>query len=403
MSEAYSYAFDDTSNTVDASRTNEVKKDSPSQRTDMPSNTSEAPASSNTSHDTLISTAYLGHHKTTATDSAAATTLHATSALTSGSDPISSTTCATINICTSADDGAVGSVGAMSNNTTNTDLIGQNSSVGIDTSIDADIIGATTDDGNIEDLASPPPLDRISNFRGKKKRKDVIQESILDATTSKSVLATNGSNNITGPAYTPKRPKVINLESYESTTIFPTNDGVSAEDSHHSSETSMNSFLKKISTIIPYPIHMPKRAACVNEKLTSFLDVVDLTSKPCCGYLYMLRMVDPVSRYGHVVVLKSMSKDDFFYSFNRLMTVVRVKPHTLFNSAVISFVSEVANNYPSVQFVLGEHNSSMKAERELFLLQLDKWVREKNNWVTGAAVIQAVTNTLPILKLHEDI
>ena len=101
-SEAYSYAFDDTSNTVDASRTNEVKKDSPS-RTDMPSNTSEAPASSNTSHDTLISTAYLGHHKTTATDSAAATTLHATSALTSGSDPISSTTCATINICTSAD------------------------------------------------------------------------------------------------------------------------------------------------------------------------------------------------------------------------------------------------------------------------------------------------------------
>ena len=118
---------------------------------------------------------------------------------------------------------------------------------------------------------------------------DVIQESILDATTSKSVTATNGSKNITGPAYTPKRPKVINLESYEATTIFPTNDGVSAEDnSHDSSETSMNSFLKKISTIIPCPIHMPKCAACVNEKLTSFFDVVDLTSKPCCGYLYML-------------------------------------------------------------------------------------------------------------------
>jgi hypothetical protein len=98
-----------------------------------------------------------------------------------------------------------------------------------------------------------------------------------------------------------------------------------------------------------------------------------------------------------------MSKDDFFYSFNRLMTVVRVKPHTLFYSSLISFVSEVANNYPSVQFVLGEHNSSMKAERELFLLQLEKWVREKSNWVTGAAVIQAVTNTLPIPTLHEDI
>jgi hypothetical protein len=45
----------------------------------------------------------------------------------------------------------------------------------------------------------------------------------------------------------------------------------------------------------------------------------------------------------------------------------------------------------------------MKAERELFLLQLEKWVREKSNWVTGAAVIQAVTNTLPIPTLHEDV
>jgi hypothetical protein len=149
----------------------------------------------------------------------------------------------------------------------------------------------------------------------KKNAKDVIQESILDATTSKSVTATIGSTKITGPAHTPKRPKVINLESYESTTILPTNDGVSAENnSHDSSCTSMNTFLKKISTIIPYPIHMPKRAPCVNVKLTSFLDVIDLTLKPCCGYLYMLQMVDPVSRYGHMVVLKSMPKEDFFTS-----------------------------------------------------------------------------------------
>jgi hypothetical protein len=38
----------------------------------------------------------------------------------------------------------------------------------------------------------------------------------------------------------------------------------------------------------------------------------------------------------------------------------------------------------------------MRDERELFLLQLDKWIKENKNWVTGATVVQAVTNTLPI-------
>jgi hypothetical protein len=108
----------------------------------MPSNTSKAPASSNASHDMLIPTAFLGYHTTTVTDSAASTAPHATSVLTSASDPIYSTTCATINICTSTDNGAVGSVGAMNNNTTITDLIGPNSSDDIDTSVDADIITA---------------------------------------------------------------------------------------------------------------------------------------------------------------------------------------------------------------------------------------------------------------------
>ena len=84
---------------------------------------------------------------------------------------------------------------------------------------------------------------------------------------------------------------------------------------------------------------MWKRDPSEDVKLTSFLDVIDLTSKPCCGYSYLLRMVDPVSRYGHVVVLKSMLKDDIFYSLRRLMVVSRVKPETLYFSSLISFVS----------------------------------------------------------------
>ncbi len=63
---------------------------------------------------------------------------------------------------------------------------------------------------------------------------------------------------ITGPSHTPKRPKVINLDSYESTTKLGTIDCVSAEanSTHNSSSTTMNSFLKKISPIIQIPIHL---------------------------------------------------------------------------------------------------------------------------------------------------
>jgi hypothetical protein len=43
----------------------------------------------------------------------------------------------------------------------------------------------------------------------------------------------------------------------------------------------------------------------------------------------------------------------------------------------------------------------MNNERDLFLKQLNKWIKSNNNWVTGAAVVQAVTNTLPIPPPHD--
>jgi hypothetical protein len=38
----------------------------------------------------------------------------------------------------------------------------------------------------------------------------------------------------------------------------------------------------------------------------------------------------------------------------------------------------------------------MNNERELFMVQLNKWIDSEKNWVCGVSVIQAVTNTLPI-------
>jgi hypothetical protein len=171
--------------------------------------------------------------------------------------------------------------------------------------------------------------------------------------------------------------------------------------SDESSSTSIPTLLKAISNVIPYSIKIWSHT-CTDINLSSFLDIVDLSTTPCCVFLYLLRMVDPVSRYGHVLPLKSSSAEDILEALSRLMMVCRVKPTTLYYSSSLSFVCDVSNQYPSVDFVLHEHNETMNNERELFLTQLNIWVNSNSHWVSDAAVVQAVTNTLPIPPPPQD-
>ena len=267
-----------------------------------------------------------------------------------------------------------------------------------------------------DDVVSPPFLDRISsNLRSTKStRKPVTQKynkkvAASIVMSSKKGVANNNCSftnerhgNSLSITQTPKRPKYIDLDNYESTAVPSLKDNSSSDDmgSHESSTTSIPSILQAISNVIPYPVKVWSHT-CTDITLSSYLDVVDLSATPCCGYLYMLRMVDPVSRYGHVVPLKSSSSDNIIDALNRLMMVCRVKPTTLFYSPSLSFVADVSNQYPSVQFVEREHNETMNLERDLFLKQLNKWIKSNHNWVTGAAVVQAVTNTLPIPPPHD--
>ncbi len=166
-------------------------------------------------------------------------------------------------------------------------------------------------------------------------------------------LANEARANSLSTLHTPERPKYVDLDNYASTAVHSIKDNASSDDtgSHESLSTSIPSYLKAISNVIPYPIKIWSHTK-TDINLSSFLDVVDLSMMPCCGYFYMLRMVDPVSRYGHVVPLKSSSSENVIDALNPLMMVCRVKPLTLYFSSSLSFVSDVSNQYPSVQFVL---------------------------------------------------
>jgi hypothetical protein len=90
-------------------------------------------------------------------------------------------------------------------------------------------------------------------------------------------------------------------------------------------------------------------------------------------------MVDPVHRYGHSVVMKSMSKDDINYSLRHLLTVVRIQPTMLYFDDGLIFLQDLSKDYPSIKFLCQKHSKAMNNERELFMVQLNKWIDNEKN------------------------
>jgi hypothetical protein len=62
-----------------------------------------------------------------------------------------------------------------------------------------------------------------------------------------------------------------------------------------------------------------------------------------------------------------------------------------------SCVVTAKDAHPSVTFTNSGHNEPMKRERILFLRQMKRWLKGYgNNWIRGASIVQAVTNTLSL-------
>ena len=131
--------------------------------------------------------------------------------------------------------------------------------------------------------------------------------------------------------------------------------------------------------------------------ISSFVDLVDMCAHNCCGYCYVLELVDPVSRLGHVTILKSKSDESLSTGFSKLMSLSRFPPTTVYYDMKYTFIAKVATLYPRVVFTMQSHSSLMLKERSLFLKQLKMWIDAYgNHWLRGVSVVQAVTNTLNI-------
>lgn len=130
-------------------------------------------------------------------------------------------------------------------------------------------------------------------------------------------------------------------------------------------------------------------------RIASFVDLVDLSTHNCCGYCYVLHLVDPLVRFRHVTALKSYSEDYFCRGLSKLMGVACYPPTTIYYDAKHIFVPTVASLYPHVSFARQPHSDVMVKERQLYLKQLRKWrFYFANNSLHGVTVGQAVTNML---------
>jgi hypothetical protein len=131
--------------------------------------------------------------------------------------------------------------------------------------------------------------------------------------------------------------------------------------------------------------------------LHGYLDVVDMTAYTFLGFNFILRVVDPVRRLGFSVVLRSNSLNEYQRGFERLISIMRVIPDTIYFNDTTRFVTDIQHYYSSIKFVKQSHSPLMKVERSLYKRQLRKWIEAyNNNWVRGAVVVQAIVNSMPL-------
>jgi hypothetical protein len=131
--------------------------------------------------------------------------------------------------------------------------------------------------------------------------------------------------------------------------------------------------------------------------LFSYVDVVDMSAHQCCGFSYILRLVDPIARVGHATPMKTNSSVDVISGFRRLMSMSRIQPSTIYYASTLSDVISSSERYSYVLFVEKSHSTTMLLERQLYLNQMKRWLKGYGNeWLRGALIVQAVTNTLSL-------
>ena len=131
--------------------------------------------------------------------------------------------------------------------------------------------------------------------------------------------------------------------------------------------------------------------------LKSFLDIVNMSAHTCCGYRFILRMVDPIARVGHATVMKSKSPNDVIVAFPHLMRVARVEPTEIYYDTNLSFLASLVEHYPNVTLIMTSFSDVMSRECAMYISQMQRWIKcFGNKWLRAAVTVQAVMNTLPL-------
>ncbi len=89
--------------------------------------------------------------------------------------------------------------------------------------------------------------------------------------------------------------------------------------------------------------------------ISSSVDLVDLTAHNCCGYCYILQLVDPVLHIGHANMLKSFSDEDLSTALDKLRGLACFPPSTVYCDEKFSFLPNVTAFYPHIVFTKKTH------------------------------------------------
>jgi hypothetical protein len=89
-----------------------------------------------------------------------------------------------------------------------------------------------------------------------------------------------------------------------------------------------------------------------------------MSAHVCCGYRFILRLVDPINRVGHATIMKSNSHNEVIVSFRHLlMRVARVEPKVVYYDNQFTFIATVQDEYLHVSLTLMSFSDVMVRER----------------------------------------
>lgn len=106
---------------------------------------------------------------------------------------------------------------------------------------------------------------------------------------------------------------------------------------------------------------------------------MDVGNLKCSGYAYSLHLVDPFTRFGIAIPLKSLDDQLFQSQFINLFLLARVQPTKIYYDNTTKVVIQLKEKYPYIEFILSEHIPLMKKESTRFHDMLLKWTKENGS------------------------